>query len=363
MLFVGEIIFAQQVNPFYIGHSLVNFDMPAMVAGLAENAGKTSSYDQQIINGSPLQYNYNNHATAQGTSYRTAFPNGGFNHLIVTEAIPLKGHLQYSDTYLFANNFYEYAKNNNNNIPVKYFIYETWHCTTTGTPTGCSYDNDDSLLWQPRLAADFPLWTGIVTSVRNEFPNDNIWMIPAGQALYKLNTRINNGTLPGITSFTDLFYDDIHLTNKGNYFVACVMYATLFKQSPFGLTTALNTKYGNAFSDMPTAQQAQIMQQVAWETVTELSSWTGVTQNLSTTKFENNQKIEIYPNPAKNQLFVNNTYSKDATYEVYNNIGKQVKMEKLNGISIDISDLQSGLYILKIKTEGSEQIQKFIKQE
>ena len=42
-------VFAQQ-NPFYVGHSLVNFDMPTMVNGLALSASKTTNYGQQIIN-------------------------------------------------------------------------------------------------------------------------------------------------------------------------------------------------------------------------------------------------------------------------------------------------------------------------
>jgi hypothetical protein len=53
------------------------------------------------------------------------------------------------------------------------------------------------------------------------------------------------------------------LTNKGNYFVACVMYAALFKESPVGLTAAINNIYGTAYTKMPTSQQAQIMQEVA----------------------------------------------------------------------------------------------------
>ena len=263
-----------QERPFYIGQSLVNSDMPKMVNDLAVDAGLTTNYGIQIINGSPLQWNYNNAVSAEGTPYTTPFPNGNFNNLVVTEAVPLQNHLTWSDTYLYANNFYNYAKNNNNNNPVKFFIYETWHCINTGL-TGCEYDNsaNSNTLWHPRLQADFSLWTGIVDYVRSKNPTDtDIWMVPAGQAFYNLTTQINNGNVSGITNFTDLFVDDIHLNNKGNYFIACVMYATIFKQSPFGLTTNINNTYGSAFTDMPTQAQAEIMQQVAWNTVSTLST-------------------------------------------------------------------------------------------
>ena len=123
---------AQNRNPFYIGHSLVNFNMPAMVQGMALNAGKTTNYGSQIANGSPLHINYNNYATAQGTPYPNAFPSGNYNSLIITEAVPLQPHLTWSDTNLMANNFYNYAKNNNNGNPIKFYVYETWHCKNSG---------------------------------------------------------------------------------------------------------------------------------------------------------------------------------------------------------------------------------------
>ena len=276
----------QESNPFYVGHSLVNHTMPYMVQALATNAGKQTHYGRQIINGSPLQHNYNSPNGAEGTPYTTAFPNGNYNRLVVTEAVPLQNHLTWSNTYATANNFYNYAKNNNNGVPVKFYLYETWHCINSGIPNsdpnlpnGCWYDNSahSTHLWHQRLLSDFPLWSGIVTYVRDQNPGDNqIWMVPAGQAFYNLTTQINAGNVPGISSFRDLFSDDIHLTNAGNYFIACVMYATMYGQSPVGLTSTISDQWGAPFTNMPTPAQASVMQQVAWSTVTGLSAWTGV---------------------------------------------------------------------------------------
>ncbi len=355
---------AQQINPFYLGHSLVNFDMPAMVDGLAESAGKTSIYNQQIINGSPLKYNYDNYATAQGLSYRTAFPSGGFTHFVVTEAVPLKGHLMYNDTYGYANNFYNYAKNNNNGLPIKFYIYETWHCINTGTPTGCAYDNDDALTWQTRLQSDFPLWTGIVNHVRSQNVNEasSILLVPAGQAFYNLTTRINAGNVPGITSYASLFSDDIHLTNKGNYFVACVMYATIFKESPVGLSTNLKNQYGVVYTDMPTQQQASVMQQVAWETVSSLNSWTGVT-SLNNDYFVSNDSFQIAPNPVNNQLEVlNNSQSNQINFEIRNILGNVIKKGNTSNSIIITDELVSGIYFITLDNLNNQETFRFIKQ-
>ncbi|GLR18666.1 hypothetical protein GCM10007940_32820 [Portibacter lacus] len=282
--------------------------MPAMVQGLAEDAGKTTSYDSQIGIGAPLQWNYNNHETSQGTPYVDAFPAGNHNTLIITEAVPLQNHLSYSDTYDYANNFYSYAKSNNNSNPVKFYLYETWHCINSGIPSeepnaenGCAWDNsaNSTTLWHPRLLADFPLWSGIVTSVRDDNPTDTeIWMVPAGQAFYNLTTEINDGNVPGIAAVTELFADDIHLTNAGNYFVACVMYATVYGESPVGLTQSINNQWGSAFTDMPTTAQALVMQEIAWETVTDLTPWTGVSVTVPV-EWAQNTEAEVLNNKVK----------------------------------------------------------------
>lgn len=99
----------QEAHPFLLGHSLVNFDMPAMLSGLATAAGKTMPYDQQIINGAPLHWQWNNAADSQGTPYYEAFPNNAHDVFIFTEAVPLLNQINWGDTYVHALNFVDYA--------------------------------------------------------------------------------------------------------------------------------------------------------------------------------------------------------------------------------------------------------------
>jgi hypothetical protein len=364
---------AQVANPFYVGHSLVNHFMPYLVQKLAVDADKKTQYGVQIINGSPLQFNYANAKTAEGTPYTTAFPNGNFNTLVVTEAVPLQNHLTWSDTYGSANKFYQFAKNNNNGVATKFYIYETWHCINSGIPNtdpnlpnGCWYDQtaNSTILWHQRLLTDFSLWSGIVSYVRNQNPADKqIWMIPAGQAFHHLTTQINAGNVPGLRSFRDLFSDDIHLTNAGNYFVACVIYATIYGESPVGLTSNILDQWGNAIPNLPTPAQALIMQQVAWNTVTNLSTWTGVSSVLLNAENTQLSSFTIRPNPSSDFISINidNRYRNNIV-QIYNSIGVLVKEVLLNDSStIQISDLTSGMYFMNIKN-SSLGFQKFIKE-
>ncbi len=119
-LLTSMMLRAQSVHDasyYFVGHSLVNFDMPAMVHQLAESAGKGSDYAAQVIIGSPLKWNYENPGSAQGTPYTTALPAGDYSHMIVTEAVPLLNHTAWSETYAKANDFLTYARTYRPDIP------------------------------------------------------------------------------------------------------------------------------------------------------------------------------------------------------------------------------------------------------
>lgn len=72
----------------------------------------------------------------------------------------------------------------------------------------------------------------------------------------------------------------------------------------------------------------------------------------------NKNSITIYPNPATNQIIINNI-TEVKSFEIYNANGKVIlKADKLISNSIDISNLSSGIYFLKL---GSIKTIKFIK--
>lgn len=258
---------------FLVGHSLVNFTMPHMLRSLVTAAGGSGSVAVQVTNGASILANWENPSSAQGTPYTTALPTGTYEALVLTEAVPLLNHTTWSNTYKAASDFLGYARRNRSDI--RFYIYETWHCINTGrndtvipaiAPRRCWYDNDDGLLWQPRLVADHPKWVKIVDSVKTLQAYPNAFLVPAGTAFSNLALEISAGRVPGIRSFRELFEDDIHLTRLGNWFVANVMFATLRGRSPEGLARTVDDEYGNRLLDVPQDLAAKL-QQVAWSTV------------------------------------------------------------------------------------------------
>ena len=83
---------------------------------------------------------------------------------------------------------------------------------------------------------------------------------------------------------------------------------------------------------------------------------------LSTSDF-NLPNFKFYPNPVKHILTLNNTALIDEI-EIFSISGKSVLSKKLNSnhSEIDLSQVSSGLYLLKVKSEGKTKTIKFIKE-
>lgn len=73
--------------------------------------------------------------------------------------------------------------------------------------------------------------------------------------------------------------------------------------------------------------------------------------------------LAIQPNPVSDVLYVNST-STNGTLEVLSVDGKVVKTEAINGtVSVDVNDLEAGIYILRISESGQIGQTRFVKVE
>jgi hypothetical protein len=265
-----------------VGHSLVNYDMPRMLEVLADDAGHTHQGGAQVLIGANLWANWDEHYEAEFDA-RTALASGNWDTLVLTEAIPLLNHLTWSDTFLYAGNWHGLALGAN--AATRTYIYETWHCTDSGTPTGCDWDDNDHIAWRQRLNEDLPRWQSIADHLNANFEGAEVTLVPAGQALGLLHDRIQAGQVPGYSSVFQLFSDNIHLTDTGNYFVALVMYATIYQRSPEGLTNDITDPWGGAYT-MPDAATALLLQQIAWQAVSDYFDWAPQQDDIFISGFE-----------------------------------------------------------------------------
>lgn len=100
----------------------------------------------------------------------------------------------------------------------------------------------------------------------------------------------------------------------------------------------------------------------------------GTSQTLSFTNISLNNddfslfnSISIYPNPAKNKLniVIPNLLNLDGSYQIYNTLGQVIATRKIstqNDLSIDVSNLSNGVYMINLTLEGQNKVLKFIKE-
>ncbi len=254
---------------FYVGHSLTNTDVPWIVKGVAESVKLTNSYKQQLNVGAALRAQWEGPAKFNtipvwnaalgrdeelGANPLTELPLGQYDALVLTEAIPVD---KQADSALYFGNYYDLAVKGRKGIDV--YLYETWDYVVS----------DNWAAWRAKLDDWRPVWEKIADDVMAKRPDGpKVHIVPGGQALAALHDAIKSkGKVGTLTDIKQVFHDDIHLNNVGNYYIGLVHFATLYRRDPSG---------GGPVSAGPFKRQAQVvmdqptrsaLQALAWQVV------------------------------------------------------------------------------------------------
>ena len=76
----------------------------------------------------------------------------------------------------------------------------------------------------------------------------------------------------------------------------------------------------------------------------------------------NNTSVNLYPNPANNFIFIDGIDIKNTSIDIVDVTGKNIKIGITNTNSIDISNLEKGVYFVVISNDNEKIIKKFIKE-
>ena len=220
---------------FWVGHSLMNTDVPWIVKGIAHSAGLDSMYRQQLNIGAALRANweqptkFNNVPVWNdqlgrdedwGANPQIELPSGKYDALLLTEAIPVDKQI---DSALYAGNYVDLALRGKQDTAL--YLYETWDYVVSNNWTA----------WRARIDQWRPVWEKIADDVMAKRPGTTMHIVPGGQALAALYDAIKSkGSVGSLTDIKQVFEDDIHLNPTGNYFIALVSYATVFRRDPSG---------------------------------------------------------------------------------------------------------------------------------
>jgi hypothetical protein len=220
---------------FWVGHSLMNTDVPWIVKGIAHSAGLDSMYRQQLNIGAALRANweqptkFNNVPVWNdqlgrdedwGANPQIELPSGKYDALLLTEAIPVDKQI---DSALYAGNYVDLALRGKKDTAL--YLYETWDFVVSNNWTA----------WRARIDQWRPVWEKIADDVMAKRPGTTMHIVPGGQAMAALYDTIKSkGSVGSLTDIKQVFEDDIHLNPTGNYFIALVSYATVFRRDPSG---------------------------------------------------------------------------------------------------------------------------------
>jgi hypothetical protein len=190
--------------------------------------------------------------------------------------------------------------------------------------------------------------------------------------------------------FIDLFRNGIYENdgNSNNYLKVCLE-GTNSNKNGIGATIELTTAAGTQIREVRSGEGFKYMNSltahfgIGTETEEDIISliirWPSGTDDLILSPTENQtlcvtegetlslgqslvEDLILYPNPTKGILNINATYGfENARYTVFDMNGRQIMNSKFESNSIDVSNINSGMYFLRITDSGKSRTQKFIK--
>jgi len=192
-----------------------------------------------------------------------------------------------------------------------------------------------------------------------------IWISPTGASTYRIGLS-NGGTLTQIdTTDYDLTTDTVFVVFSYDIdgdVVNAWINPTLGGSEPAADLTEASTSSGNTFS------QFLIRQDSPSETpgiqMDELRigvNWTDVTPaTLSNSTFET-AEFKLYPNPnTTGTLNINASHNGAIDVQVFDVLGKRVINTTLSNNTVDVSGLNSGLYIVKLTQNNTSTTNKLV---
>jgi len=126
------------------------------------------------------------------------------------------------------------------------------------------------------------------------------------------------------------------------------------------LLGATRMRVAMKYNAIPAACGSYTYGQVEDYTVNITLTAAGLTAEHVTTSATKTLDFNLYPNPTESRLNVSLS-DENATYEIVNYLGQEIKKGKLNQDGIDVSDLNSGVYFLRVNSNQQSVSKKFIK--
>jgi hypothetical protein len=270
-------------NIVYVGHSLINYDMPDMVTSMVRSLQGLSVNSAVHVNpGTPIRGHWINCSSSTFTgqypplefacdAIAAGTANGLYDALVITQTnnpiINPGDPTNLGSTPQDFDNFLNVFLSRN--LQGRAFYFTQWE------GIGSSWHNGQE--WTSQIANELAFFERVTDRIE-QIERDShgrsvsVEIIPANIALRDLVFAAEGGSFQGITSRSQLFKDDVHMTDLGNYYLACVVMASIYERSPVGATGRTKTRWGVDFPEVP-VDMASRLQDFAWRTVARYRGW------------------------------------------------------------------------------------------
>lgn len=271
---------AEVLNGYHIGNSLTADSQPAYFSSSYTLQGKTSAVGYHI-DSSQSAYSISLNPGGVGGldatppapygAWTNALPKYAWNYVSVQSYnqwnqhppnIPVTGQEEVTGFTTLFNS----AKSNPANAGTKFYIYEAWpqsNALSYVQQWTAPYTNLSQPMTFSRAYFDL-----LYKELKKDTPN--LFLIPVGDVLAALHTRLAATPVDGLDSVYDLYRDTYHMGNNGRYIAHMTVLATVLGSDPAGMT--LPTFIGN----LPSSPQFKALaDEVIWDTVTSMPE-TGV---------------------------------------------------------------------------------------
>jgi hypothetical protein len=260
------------------GHSLTARGIFANMEAVAASQGTPMVWNTQIVNGSPTRFRtrgfdfndptfpgYGMGENRNGTNMNIAaellYPQtiGGqrYDTLVLTERHDIVNTLLWEDTVRYTRHFHDRLVAGNSGA--NSYLYHSWLAINNKVDPSSwiGYERTVAKAWQCTAAR-------VNVSLAAAGRGDRMTYLPAGLALTDLVEQAAlRGAVAGVSggdaaqTIDRLFTDSLHLSPLGEYYMALVSYASVYRRSPVGASAP----YG------VTAEQAYALQNQAWQSV------------------------------------------------------------------------------------------------
>lgn len=332
--------FADNYKVLFIGNSYTDVNnLPSLIQQVCQSTGDDISYSASVPGGCTFQQHLN-----QSMSY---IKQGGWDYVVLQEqsqlpSFPINQFM--NECYPFAQRLCDSIRKYNPQAQIVFYM--TWGRKNGDqinvqyySPLG-TYEGMDSLLYARYMM----------------MAEDNDAIVSPVGALWHF-VRDN---YPEIELYQS---DESHPSMIGSYAAACSFYTVLFKKSPLQITANCGIEDAIANTIRNAAQTVVFDSLNKWLFLNPIDTTENDTTGII---YHEDSSIKVYPNPTTGYLNIQSELNlENCIYEIYDQLGKRIMFSELSGVSdsrINVSNLVSGIYILKVKRGETVIIkQKFLK--